>query len=373
MAKKQGVKVNKRNKKSVPYRQGFPLPMDDGTIKEIEITSKDRYEWGLKIAQAYYDHGCLDAYIEGKQKAKHRRAGKTFTEVAEEWYIYNHKDKSSENTQTQYRTILRKHLLPVFGKMGIEQITPYDINDFFVCRTTQAKSTNQNIRVVLGAILKHAEAQEYIQENPMKRSKIKAQGTRKQERTALDASAALEAIALAEDDETKKFMALCFLAGLRSGEAYGLRWGDIDMNANFIHINKQVQNHKETKPKTKAGIRDVPISRTLREILEPMRGLNHLHVVTNRETLATNYQKARMREKVKAIAGIVPHEMRHTFATLLQASGTDSMTSKMILGHSKNATLEIYTHPNEQMLREAGSRFADYIEKPAMIEAEKRA
>ena len=51
--------------------------------------------------------------------------------------------------------------------------------------------------------------------------------------------------------------------------------------------------------------------------------------------------------------GFSPHKLRHTAATLMYQGGVDMLALKEILGHENVSTTQIYTHINQQKLREA--------------------
>ena len=62
-------------------------------------------------------------------------------------------------------------------------------------------------------------------------------------------------------------------------------------------------------------------------------------------------------ENVKKI-GLDPHKftthkLRHTAATLMYQAGVDIRALQEILGHEQLSTTEIYTHINNEQLREA--------------------
>ena len=54
--------------------------------------------------------------------------------------------------------------------------------------------------------------------------------------------------------------------------------------------------------------------------------------------------------------GYSPHKLRHTAATLLYQNGVDMLALKEILGHENVSTTQIYTHINQQQLRDAVER-----------------
>jgi len=68
--------------------------------------------------------------------------------------------------------------------------------------------------------------------------------------------------------------------GMRVGEITGLRWEDVDLDEGFISVNHTLvyYNHKENgcyfnihTPKTKAGIRTIPILEGVRAAFEQER------------------------------------------------------------------------------------------------------
>lgn len=91
-------------------------------------------------------------------------------------------------------------------------------------------------------------------------------------------------------------------------------------------------------------------------------------IKTNADTLFVSERKTKMNtgtvrllvKKYLKIAGlnplISPHKLRHSAASLLYAHGVDILELKNILGHKSITTTEIYTHIDNNKLRDAMSR-----------------
>ena len=171
---------------------------------------------------------------------------------------------------------------------------------------------------------------------------------------------------------------LAFLAGLRRGEVCGLRWNDIDFYRHTITIRSAVgvSNGKDgdyTKnPKNKTSNRTLPIMPELEAALLDRKALivplDSWYVIGEQEQFMRPQQYNRLfsefvdRNNLVDAYGkkIVPHGLRHNFATVGIQSGMDIASLALMMGHASRAmTLDTYGDANADALALASVKLKD--------------
>ena len=166
----------------------------------------------------------------------------------------------------------------------------------------------------------------------------------------------IQAIRRSMGDPFAVFVALCLFAGLRRGEALGLRYEDIDREGKRINVRRNVVhvgNQPVVKePKTEAGTRWVPLLPELELLIPP--GKKGQYITSGRETPLTyrefvsRWDGYRTRQKVTW----TPHELRHTYATILYEAKVPEYTAQFFMGHTDIATTrKIYTHLRQSSIQ----------------------
>jgi integrase len=155
-------------------------------------------------------------------------------------------------------------------------------------------------------------------------------------------------------EEWRLFVEFLAHTGLRFSEAIGLRWSDLDVNQQRLHVRRRLY-HGVDAPKSRYGRRDIPLApRMLDALQQQRRSSNYAEdgdpVFATRAGTPLDYARVYNRVfKPAARRAGVPwvafHTLRHTCATMLFRNGLNAKQVQMWLGHHSPAfTLAVYIH-----------------------------
>jgi integrase len=252
-----------------------------------------------------------------------------------------------------YEQALRLRVLPDLGAQKLTDVRTPDIQDM-VDRWQSNRLTPSVIRnslLPLRVIYRRALARGQVAANPTHGVELPAVRGRR-DRIAAPEEAARLLTAL--DAPERAIWATAMYAGLRLGELRALRWADVDLAAGVIHVRRSWDPKAgEVAPKSRAGVRRVPMPARLRdELLEhrmtadaaPDRLVfaRNGNTPFDPSTINTRARAAWTETKLKRI-GL--HESRHTFASLMIAAGVNAKALSSYLGHANIAvTFDRYGH-----------------------------
>jgi integrase/recombinase XerD len=155
----------------------------------------------------------------------------------------------------------------------------------------------------------------------------------------------------------KDIFLVAFYTGMRLGELINMRWGWIDFFKNQITV--KCSDEFVTKNKKE---RIVPLSEKVKTVLTA-RYHNSIHQsndvvfyriegkILHQETISKQFKdvvrESNLNERIHF------HSLRHSFASLLVQRGVSLYVVKELLGHEDLATTQIYSHLQQQNLRDA--------------------
>lgn len=177
----------------------------------------------------------------------------------------------------------------------------------------------------------------------------------------------INALERVEESNTRVALTLCLQLGLRSGEARGLRWSDVDFQCGIVSINNAVgrtaKGEALSQPKTKRSLRKLPLSPYLHELLVIHSDKQSAYalsvgsqwnrlglVVTNTkggilsQSVLWNAVQRIIKANPELPQGLHTHSLRHSFVSLLISSGLDVVTVASLAGDTVDIITRIYAH-----------------------------
>jgi len=149
---------------------------------------------------------------------------------------------------------------------------------------------------------------------------------------------------------------LLYGGGLRSSEALGINWGDLDLRGGFVLVRGK--GSKE---------RLIPLGKGACEALSGLaeadggaRSPKDPVFISRLGTRLSHRQVAKDFSLLTGKSGmdkrVTPHMLRHSFATHLLERGADLRSVQELLGHAKLTTTEIYTKVTAKRMKEIYNR-----------------
>lgn len=272
-----------------------------------------------------------------------------------------------------YEQALRIRILDDFGGRKLSEITRADLQRFIerMQGAGMDASTIRNTFMPLRVIYRRSVELEDVAVNPTHRLNLPAVRGRRDRIATPDEAAKLIAALPATE---RGLWATAMYAGLRLGELQALDWQHVDLASGVIRVERSFDPKAGfVEPKSRKGKRTVPIPAVLRDVLDEhkIRGERTAGLVFGRSPdappLATTVlARARKAWKEAQLTPIIPHECRHTFASLMIAAGVNPKALSTYMGHANIAiTMDRYGHLFPGNENEAAGLLDAYLERAA--------
>lgn len=311
-------------------------------------------------------------------------AGVTIREYATSWATIHKADVSSK-TYNGYVCQLEK-FIRVIGDKRMKEVTASDIKLAYNSVSELSASSIHLFSVTITALFRSAVADRIIIHNPCASVKPPkgASGTHraiaKEERDLIHAT----------EHRLRPAVMVMLYAGLRRGEVLALNIErDIDFKAKTVTVREAVRFESNQPiigdPKTEAGVRTIPMLDILAEELHGKSGLvapsadgklmsdvafrrawdgylTALSITHNGFT--RRWPKKDAKGELLPFAEVVirPHDLRHSYCTMLYDAGVDLKTAMKWMGHAdQTMTMKVYTHLSEEREQAATTALAQSV------------
>lgn len=271
-----------------------------------------------------------------------------------ELYFQLYKRNLEPKTRESYDRI-EQLIGPVLDDLQIDEITPDEIQRALLV-VEDAAGTRQ---AQIAFALLHASFRRAVRSRHLKESPVEAIDRPAHEAIPGRSINVTDWATLRPVIDGDICFALMAYAGLRRGELLALRRGDIGPDVVRVRLQRVRIGGKltEKRPKSAAGVRDVPILPDLARVVDRLPLMHPAALICNvaPETLACRWRAAQLDAGVPTPYRL--HDLRHTYATRLVAVGCDLRTLQYMMGHSSfDLTAQTYTHIDGALARLTCSR-----------------
>lgn len=330
--------------------------------KKPHLKRRPDGRYRCKYKNQYFYGSTPDEAIARRDEYKRREADgitqrKTGVKVCDyvPTWLQLHKSNVSPKCLSDYKKQLAV-LVSVIGQFRLSDVTVDDASRVWSHYSSYSSSTIKRARMLFIALFDSAIENDLCRKNPFRAHYAQPPKGYSGTHRALSPD---EIALINSTPHHVQLAALIMLyCGLRRGEVLALTKKDIDLEANVVIVNKAIRfvGNKPiiVAPKTVSGVRRVPILPNIRPLLE-----NAPEAVLSAKkgglmtSTAFRCAWASYLHALSLAAGhpvsIRPHDLRHTYCTMLMSAGVSLKQAMAWLGHAdEQMILRVYDHVTQQ-------------------------
>jgi integrase len=295
------------------------------------------------------------------------------------------KDEVAPKTHERYSEIVANFLVPELGALPVAKLTPVHIQTAYGKWATGgrrdgksgglAPRTRRHIHRILRSALARAVEQQMLARNPADAFKKRLPKVERRPMTTLTADQSARLLRALAHSRVYWPVLLALSTGMRRGEILAARWKNVDLDMGTIRVVESLEQ-------TKMGIRfKEPKTGQHRTITLPGHAVEELRQLKREQAeelfalgirqagdtlicaradgkphqpLSLTYEFARFMSRLQDLPRVRFHDLRHSHATQLLASGVHPKITSERLGHASVAiTLDLYSHVTDTMQSDA--------------------
>jgi integrase len=308
----------------------------------------------------------------------------TLNRLLETWLTEVVRPNLRPKTIRSYETVVRVHLGPSLGQLRLDDLRPSDVQALLNRLSSSGRSprTVAMVRDVLRQALNVARRWGLLTRNVAEL--VTVPRAMRRERRALAVDEARQFVTAISGDRDEALYLLALTTGLRQGEVLGLRWSDLDLEAErgstrIVQALSRVHGARLVDPKSAKGRRTVPLGRSIvlalrghrarqatDRLLAGTRWIETGLVFTTR--IGTPRDGPTVTRRLHAILEsaelpqITFHDLRHSYASLMLAQGVPARVVMETLGHTDiRLTMNVYAHVPSELQRVATDRLDEAL------------
>ena len=343
------LKFSQKEIKDMPRLKDFKIRVKNNRYYEIRFR---RYGYNVSFSSTNFEEAKRKAFewlstfeeqikpqvhftVLSKSESEHFNVSKNiiFKQFADEYFYKIKQKRVKAATFKSYKIHYINHILPVYGKLRLNEIKPYFIQKHLDKINAKTPRACEDVKMLLNNIFDYAVNNGIIERNP-----IKAVYIQKHERK--------NGIALSPEQERKfvrdikgskyeNYFLKMLYSGVRPTEV-------ITIQENLVNNTLTVKNSK-LKSYQKNLYRTIPMFPKYKTIQ------NYKLEKANLEQLRIEFKKYCPDNTLK--------DLRHTFTTRARECGIDNELVAVWTGHSLgNITASVYTHFSMEFMQEQAKK-----------------
>jgi integrase len=291
-----------------------------------------------------------------------------FAEIWQEQVLVGRKPSTARAAKSH----LRVHIIPYFGKRGLDEIG-VEAQQIFVTKLFRANLSRKmvlNVISTLSSILDTAKSWGYVCQKVDYSNLVFPSGEVEIEARFFTPSQVGKIIAAAREPYKTMFTVLA-MTGLRAGEMLGLQWGDINFDKRLVDVRRSAWYGRIQTTKNKSSEAVIPLPKALAAVLRTYREqwkpnpAGFLFVTRNSRPPSSNKVVEYGLWPILDILGIPRcglHAFRHTHSSLLVDSGANPKVLQEQMRHADpRVTLDVYSHVIGDAQRDAVEKVASIV------------
>jgi integrase len=303
------------------------------------------------------------------------------------WLTYWHENiavtRLRPKTFENYGSNIRNHLVPHLGHHRLDRLQPEHVEAAWRALTDEGLSQATVLvnHRILSRGLKVAMQRGRVARNVA--TLVDAPTVARPEVVPLTSNEVRALLTAAAGVPNGARWSVALALGLRQGEALGLLWEDVDLEAGTLTVRRALQRVKGkglvlVEPKSFAGRRTLALPPPLIDGLRRHRAAQleqrmaaahvwedggYVFAQPNGRPIGARADWGAWKRLLQ-VAGVRDarlHDARHTAATLLLQQGVAPRVAMQLLGHSQIAMTMHYTHVVPELARDAAARMGDAL------------
>lgn len=267
------------------------------------------------------------------------------------------------NTQATYESAISRHIEPYFKDMRLCDIRKETVQAWIHSKRELSPERRRLLLRVMSSIWEQATDWEYTSgRNPTAKIKVADDGAgRRRDTRSLTVDEVRRLFATVDAThwtDLQVMVRIGFYCGLRAGEILALRWRDVRDGAIRVERSQSQGTREMVSPKSKSGRRPVPLPPDVRLPVRPA------HAKETDTIWSISYQSIKHRfSELGKMAGLEWfgfgfHTLRHTYATLMEATG---VALKDSMGHATESMSQAYVSRSFAETAKAQMRVAELV------------